>query len=227
MKPISFNAEMARAVLSGQKTQTRRIDKRPVRHPDFGYMCTAGALVLEREPQHVIDRACPYGQVGDHLYVKETYYQLGHWEPVDGVKTKGGRQKWAFVPDSEEILFEAPPVVRVARDRNDPATPSWHKRLARFMPRKYSRITLEITGIRVEKIQDISQEDAMAEGVNRIAHGAEGYFYSAFRRDQHPENWAYQDDAFRQLWDSMYDGTENDWYGNPWVWVIEFKRIGI
>lgn len=69
-RPILFSAPMVRAILGGQKTQTRRIAK-PVKHPDLGNLYAPGALVLEREPQHVIDRTCPYGQPGDRLWVRE------------------------------------------------------------------------------------------------------------------------------------------------------------
>ena len=73
-RPILFNGAMVRAILSGAKTQTRRIAK-PVRHPDLGNLYSPGALVLEKEPQHVIERACPYGQPGDRLWVRETFVQ--------------------------------------------------------------------------------------------------------------------------------------------------------
>ena len=89
------------------------------------------------------------------------------------------------------------------------------------MPKELARIWLEITGVRVERLQSISNEDAIAEGVNRISHGREGSYYSAIRNEQHPKNWIYPDDAFRELWES----TGGDWDANPWVWAIDFKVL--
>ena len=74
---------------------------------------------------------------------------------------------------------------------------------------------------RIAELEDISEEDCLAEGVNRIAHGREGNFYSAFRNTIDPENWIYPDDAFRELWGSTYSG----WDANPWVWVLKFKVL--
>ena len=91
------------------------------------------------------------------------------------------------------------------------------------MPRWASRITLEITGVRVERLQDISDEDVIAEGVNRIAHGREGYFYHATRTEPHPRNWCYPDAAYKDLWEQI--NGPGSWDANPWVWVVEFKRV--
>ncbi|MEL5887592.1 hypothetical protein, partial [Listeria monocytogenes] len=77
-RPILFSGPMVRAILAGTKTQTRRVAK-PVRHPDLGNVYTPGALALEREPQHVIDRTCPYGQPGDRLWVRETWNRFEPW----------------------------------------------------------------------------------------------------------------------------------------------------
>lgn len=191
-----FSAPMVRAILEGRKTQTRRVAK-PVKHPDLGNLYTPGALLREHEPQHVINRACPYGQPGDRIYVRETYAEHPHYGQI------------AFRADGEEFedadgwLWE----------------PKWRPSIN--MPKELARIWLEVTGVRVERLQDISNEDAIAEGVNLISHGREGDYYSAFMNKQHPKNWTYPDDAFRELWES----TGGDWDANPWVWVVDFKVL--
>ena len=193
---LMFKAPLVRAILEGRKTQTRRVAK-PVKHPDLGNLYTPGALAMGREPQHVIDRACPFGQPGDHIYVRETFSRHPKWGQL------------AFRADGEEFedadgwLWE----------------PKWMPSI--HMPKELARIWLEITGVRLERIQDISEADAIAEGVNRIAHGREGSYYSAIRNEQHPKNWIYPDDAFRELWES----TGGDWNANPWVWAIDFKVL--
>ena len=193
---LIFKAPLVRAILEGRKTQTRRVAK-PVKHPDLGNLYTPGALLREHEPQHVINRACPYGQPGDRIYVRETFSQHPEWGQL------------AFRADGEEFedadgwLWE----------------PKWMPSI--HMPKELARIWLEITGVRVERLQSISNEDAIAEGVNRISHGREGSYYSAIRNEQHPKNWIYPDDAFRELWES----TGGDWDANPWVWAIDFKVL--
>lgn len=77
---------------------------------------------------------CPYGPIGARLYVREDHYQFGHWQPVPSQRTKLGRQKWAFVADSEEVRFEAPEGLRKGRHHKDSATPAWHKRLGKWPP---------------------------------------------------------------------------------------------
>ncbi len=187
-----MNAAMVRAILAGNKTQTRRIAK-PVRHPDLGNIYAPGALVLEREPQHVIERACPYGRPGDRLWVRET---------------------WAYNPDHPGMAWHA-------CYRADPGhehdgikwKPSIH------MPRAACRIKLEIASIRIERLQDISEEDAKAEGAwpdESIVAKTADYF----QRDAlavHPSL------AFQMLWEG-FNGRAS-WRANPWVWVVEFRRI--
>lgn len=192
-RPILFSAPMVRALLAGTKTQTRRIAK-PVRHPDLGNVYTPGALVLEHEPQHVIERCCPYGQPGDRLWVRETF---GHFERNEN-----------FKPGCD-VFFRA--------DGNclelEPWRPSIH------MPRWASRILLEITDVRVERLQDISREDAQAEGCDHndpcdhVRHscasiGCQGPDYRV---------------GYRQLWEQI--NGAGSWAANPWVWAITFRRV--
>lgn len=191
-RPIIFNAPMVRALLAGTKTQTRRIAK-PVKHPDLGNVYSPGALVLEHEPQHVIDRACPYGQPGgDRLYVRETWaapHAYDHLPPR--LIPQDARIHYAATEDRGGLLWR----------------PSIH------MPRWANRITLEVTGVRVERLQDISAADARAEGCpDKPVDGAEQASIDLLAK-----LW------YHDLWEQI-NGLDS-WAANPWVWVVEFKRV--
>ena len=203
-----FTSPMVRAILEGRKTQTRRIAK-PVRHPDLGNVYSPGALVLEHEPQHVINRACPYGQPGDRIYVRETARSCRAYE-VQGYPPS----QWGNKP----IWFEAdgtPPGAETAWATK--ATPAIH------LPMFAARIWLEITGVRLELLQDISEEDAITEGIER----ADNFFgCTCWKAYGEPEgaDVVCPDDpigSFRTLWES----TGGDWNANPWVWAIDFKVL--
>lgn len=213
-RPILMSAPMVRALLAGTKTQTRRIWKMPRGLEWY----TSGALRgMEtgdiHDPLgpwwgHVSEVRCPHGRPDDRLWVREEHYCFGHWEPVPGMKTKAGRMKWRFVQDTGEVLHAPPQSFRLGRHHKDPATPAWHKRLARFMPRRYSRITLEITEVRVERLQDISEPDARAEGCRLVQAG--GIVIDRAR------------DQYAALWESI--NGPGSWDANPWVWAISFRR---
>ena len=192
-----FTSPMGRAILEGRKTKTRRVAK-PVKHPDLGNLYTPGALAMGREPQHVIDRACPLGQPGDRIYVRETARSCRAYE-VQGYPPS----QWGNKP----IWFEAdgtPPGAETAWATK--ATPAIH------LPMFAARIWLEVTGVRVERLQDISEADALAEGarfelasIDSVRIGATASFLS----------------GFRNIWES----TGGDWDANPWVWAIDFKVL--
>ena len=205
---LMVKAPLVRAILEGRKTQTRRIAK-PVRHPDLGNVYSPGALVLEHEPQHVINRACPYGQPGDRIYVRETARSCRAYE-VQGYPPS----QWGNKP----IWFEAdgtPPGAETAWATK--ATPAIH------LPMFAARIWLEITGVRLELLQDISEEDAITEGIER----ADDFFgCTCWKAYGEPEgaDVVCPDDpigSFRTLWES----TGGDWNANPWVWAIDFKVL--
>lgn len=222
---------MVHAILDGSKTQTRHVVKY---HPLLGGPIGWCAAAKAEEPgfSRIVGeyrRFCPYGVPGDRLWVREEHYHFGHWEPVEGKRTKGGRQKWRFVPDSGgrgpysilgETLFEQPAAgeFRVSRNTSDPKTPAWHKRLARFMPRKLSRITLEIVSVRVERLKDLSEEDAIAEGVSPVpAHGK-----WVERPREEGGHWSARK-ALCELWERI--NGDGSWDANPWVWVVEFRKV--
>lgn len=206
-RPILFSAPMVRAILAGNKTQTRRIAK-PVKHPDLGNLYDAGALVLEHEPQHVIDRACPYGQPGDRLWVRESFMDL-RGTGVEHYDGDGCRQRYAFAADS-------PPGSYADETRKDYGLrwkPSIH------MPRAACRLVLEIIGVRVERLNEISEADARAEGCPFTWDGKQ-------YEPPPPEvdSWqGYGRASFSLLW-SQINGADS-WTANPWVWVVEFRVL--
>jgi hypothetical protein len=234
--PVLFQRAMVRAILAGTKTQTRREVRWRGLAPGLNLGFTG--LVVDRyegancRPEWLLmsrrgdgaweDRSgltpCPYGQAGDRLWVREEHYRFGHWEPVPDVKTKGGRMKWQFVADTPDFLFEPPEAFRKGRHHRDPATPAWHKRLARFMPRAACRILLEVSAVRVERLQSISEADAIAEGIERDT--GEGWMdYLA------PElcGFGFPIASYASLWKSI--NGEGSWDANPWVWAVDFWRV--
>lgn len=205
-RPILFSAPMVRAILEGRKTQTRRIlktqpfnvvpfigaDDRPT--GEFG-LCSCHHMVID---QHV---RCPYGQPGDRLWVREAHAIV----PRTAYAQSEGVQQTIRRDDNHDAA-----IYREGWDRSEGGIrwrPSIH------MPRWASRITLEITGVRVERLQDISEEDALAEGVRTIEDAAKD---GATWCDK-PRR------AFRFLWQSI-NGPAS-WDENPWVWVVELKRV--
>ncbi|WP_223672914.1 hypothetical protein [Proteus terrae] len=206
---IIFNGEMVRAILDGRKTQTRRVmNNQPctlsgetisVQQDDFNFRW-AGDLHNDTSGWF----PCPLGKVGDRLWVRETF--------KTGVCTESTiAYKATHKPsDLEEGWYE-----------EIKWTPSIH------MPRRYSRITLEITDVRVERLNDISNDDAKAEGIlmmgDNFGNGPAYCDYTLADLHDTAEWFNRASDSFISLWQSIY-GAES-WLSNPWVWVIEFKRI--
>lgn len=235
-RPILFITAMVRALLDGRKTQTRRIvsadvaealdflgggaDGEPATGEDvdirWGQADDGGGKIgkpqwlascADYPEEGVIEIGAGYGQPGDRLYVKEACWIWGRWTR-NGL-TKNGRQKWRFRSTGEHrVIYEKPGTTtkRSAPEGSDGPT-GWVYRHARFMPRWASRILLEITNVRVERVQEISNDDALAEGINR------------------PIDMRYPVDEFRALWDSINAARGFGWDKNDWVMVIGFKRI--
>lgn len=235
-RPILFSAPMVRALLDGSKTQTRRPvkpqprlitsnDGAPIWRLDLrdGFINSRDETTWpETMTRHSVDQngnvypaVSPYGASGDHLWVREEHYRFGHWEPVPSGRTKHGRQKWRFVEDTKEVRFDAPVEFRKGRHHKDASTPAWHKRLARFMPRRMSRLTLEVTGVRVERLHSISEADALAEG---FAPGVEELLGGALATLS-------SQDYFKNAWCELYGYAS--WEANPWVWVIGFRWVEV
>lgn len=199
-RPILFSAPMVRAILAGTKTQTRRIYKNR-KHPDFG--CDIAGCELSREKQHVIDRACPYGQPGDRLWVRETFNLMA-------VRVNGEE----FNPEN----------YRATRTLPDPVL-GWRPSI--HMPRWASRILLEITAVRVERLNDISEADAMAEGINCYQFRPDDGFplCDGYTHESDDGKCVLHESAvaaYIRLWEQI--NGPGSWAANPWVWVVEFKR---
>ena len=235
-KPILFNTEMVRALLDGRKTQTRRIVKpQPKLMEPSGRWYWEKALNVNGRPFLDASRrwweyygTSPYGQPGDLLWVKEVCWMWGRW--LKNGKTKTGHQAWRFEADQHDprTVFDKPDWT-VKRNGDV----GWVYRHARFMPRKASRLTLRITNIRVERVQDISEDDALAEGIKEDHCPKCGYtFKDCVRHMDHDicvEPWPLHKylapgrTSFMNLWNSIHG--PDAWDRNDWVWVIEFEVI--
>jgi hypothetical protein len=243
-RPILFSGPMIKALLAGTKTQTRRIVKWKVRPESSslnfnaaslscGFYCTgvpssgfvlrsrgAGSCWNDRTfPIH-----CPHGILGDRLWVKEAW-RVG--KPHD---QRTALEIWDHLKESGQgvtVLYDAggwrsrAPFERLEQKyTDDERMPSWagRKRSSMFMPRWASRINLEITDVRVERVQDISGEDARAEG-EYVFNGEE----LIYAETQEQKNTVYKRN-YRFLWDSI-NGKKHPWSQNDWVWVISFERV--
>lgn len=215
--PIPFTSPMVRAILDGSKTQTRRVVKGSQAWPINTHHVTmlesrGTAMAVDAQRRtYGPEIKCPYGMPGDQLWVREA------WRVIDVANCFAPRE----ITAAHRIWYEA----------DAPHQPGFGKyRPPMFMPRWASRITLEITGVRVEKLQDISEADAQAEGVERIASGG---FYRYSLPGDSPGLMevgkagkcptAFAKLAYEALWESI--NGPGSWAANPWVWVIEFKRV--
>lgn len=174
-RPILFSAEMVRAILENRKTQTRRVVQPFPLHDSWGRW---NGMPRERQ------RPCPYGQPGDGLWCKETFWH--HRECRH-------------------------PFEHGACVRYEPFE-GYEKKSPLFMPRWASRITLEITGVRAERIQDITADDCMAEGIDPSDVSGIGSDHALIK-------------AYRELWDSLNANRGYGWDANPFCWVVSFKRV--
>jgi len=187
-RPILFSSEMVKAILDGRKTMTRRAVRPQPQSP--GVLTRGDGLwrVLgkgEMTRPFTWEAECPFGQPGDQLWVRETHFRFIE------ISAKGGANKVLYRADHPEWFCKWRPSIH--------------------MPRWASRITLEITAVRIERVQDITEEDAKKEGVLEV------YRYGNF--DGHLR------DCFHALWDSLNAKRGYGWENNPFVWTITFKRI--
>lgn len=225
-RPILFKTEMVRAILDGSKTQTRRlngfdkINKNPNDYEFLGYIKGANNYFAARFRSAGIENQVyvksPYGDAGNQLWVKETWRT---WHSLDHVKPSN--------LENGVIVDYAAGGNSVGAGIVCDVSKKWRSPL--FMQKRFSRIQLEITGIRVERLDEISKADAIAEGAKFINFGKDkwGNQLDGWRADKIPERaeeclssakWAYV-----HLWESI--NGKGSWATNPYVWVIEFKRL--
>lgn len=208
-----FNAEMVRAILDGRKTQTRRPVKFPVHDKNLGCELAGNELAGELSAGNYLNSA--FGKPGDRIWVRETFQgPLFDYDLMDSYcKDPTPFERPEF------CVYKADGVPAPEfYDADDELHCCWRPSI--HMPRWASRILLEITDVRVERLNAISEEDATAEGVppaGSLLPDYPGTFLTP------KGDFAKAKVAFQRLWESIY-GAEN-WQANPWVWVIEFKRV--
>ncbi|MGY9523609.1 hypothetical protein ACTM6F_19770 [Citrobacter freundii] len=204
-----FNGEMVRAILDGRKTQTRRIVKpQPELTERSGFSWKGmlyGAGSDDRETNRNFAHVkCPHGKPGDRIWVRETYqgplFDYEHMESYLEDSSKFEKPEFCVYRADGKTAPEF-------YDADDNLHCGWRPSI--HMPRWASRLTLEITGVRVERLASVSDEDA----------GKEGYPANPAPYGGTMDKWLW----FRGLWDSIY--PDQSFKHNPWVWVIEFKRI--
>ena len=219
-RPILFSGPMVRAILDGHKTQTRRVVK-------------VGDTIEERDDgtrwpyfttwTHGDDgspwASCPYGEPGDRLWVRETW-RYADWtedgQPwiryaADDARRLCERVSSEWAARVADIWAELSSAENVSVDGRA-ADRKWRPSI--FLPRWASRITLAVTAVRVERLQEISEADAIAEGVLRTGG----------RAQLQPNHFRPARELFSELWDSINEDRA-PWASNPWVWVVEFKRV--
>ncbi|MBE8816267.1 hypothetical protein F3H66_22270 [Serratia marcescens] len=214
-RPVIFNSEMVRAILDGRKTQTRRVIANV--SPDNCIPLQKPTKTKDGIYTHVMDAPghglCPFGRVGDRLWVRETWGVVSHdfdeneriidWVP-DRPATAIHEMPFGNGYYSGHAIYAADGEFTWGDDDGHGERSCWKPSI--HMPREACRILLEITAVRVERLTMISHEDAIAEGAPRA---------SCCRDPRH---------GFIELWESIY-GKESI-ATNPWVWVIEFRRVG-
>ncbi len=207
-----FNAEMVRAILDGRKMQTRRPVKFPVHDKNLGCELAGNELAGELSAGNYLNSA--FGKPGDRIWVRETFQgPLFDYDLMDSYcKDPTPFEKPEF------CVYKADGVPAPEfYDADDELHCCWRPSI--HMPRWACRILLEITNVRVERLNAISEEDARAEGI--IDGGCLNCGEPEPCGCANPEPDA--TDAFAYLWQSIY-GQES-WNSNPWVWVIEFERV--
>lgn len=213
-RPIIFNEKMVQAILDGRKTQTRRIVK--CDHQEMAERDDGTLWPWREDCEHGGDiwYPCPHGQPGDRLWVRETWQAIH--EELNGDGYVDETTYAPSIPKEEDNywhpVFAADNWCEDINQRGFPWRPAIH------MPRWASRILLEITDVRVERLNAISEHDAQAEGVGKLRGGFWQHYQPSWTQHQLSARGSYV-----TLWKSIYG--EESWNSNPWVWVIEFKRI--
>lgn len=250
-RPVIFNGEMVRAILDDRKTQTRRVMKVQPEYPELGLSHIVDSTNSDDIGKYFWSQSdacganksrskafpCPFGQVGDRLWVRETFAILGNEDgcPIDwdGNLIKGDEKHAARIYKASCWQEPGNYGLWSIPDRDTQYEGAWRPSI--HMPRWASRILLEITAVRVERLSAISHEDAGREGIhtevwdqtvvarNYAIKDAFFQFWSESMTHYVDMNDLYRA-SFRSLWESIYG--EESWNADPWVWVIEFRRVG-
>lgn len=222
-RPILFSADMVNAISAGRKTQTRRVVKGDVHHLNHAHRIIksshskrTGKFEFSKSLKNLSHYdtivECPYGEVGDRLWVRESWRaddQLDHIKPSE-------------LRELEPIYYEADGLVRIKACH---MIEKGKLRPSIYMPRWASRILLEITDVRVERLQDISEEDAKAEGIKACCEVDGDERFQDYSGSKYVVGAKY---SFQTLWESINGKSEDKcWDANPWVWVVEFKRVDV
>ena len=226
-RPILFSGEMVRAILDGRKTQTRRVIKP---QPPEGYFNSPIQCIeynrteVDRWGEEIPGKlvfgfaneeqgwVCPYGQPGDRLWVRET------WRAEEMLADQVGQP----MPDHHfeaKLVYSADGAIRHVATHCENYRLWMHEGPKRLrpsihMPRWASRVTLEITDVRVQRLLEITEDDAKAEGVTESD--------ALFADDDYRPTYVPE---FQRLWDSINEKRGFSWESNPWVWVVEFRRV--
>lgn len=213
-RPILFSAPMVRAILEGRKTVTRRAIKVQPHIDVSGNFCVGNSNYGQDGygnpvTKHFVNGCCPYGKPGDRLWVRETFIDLRGTGVEHRPDPDGPLQRYAYAADCRPGSHSD----EARKDFGLKYKPSIH------MPRAACRILLEITDVRVERLQDIREDQAKAEGVRLYTDHAElGDWWHVDGIDTYSAD---PRKSFELLWSSV----GGDWVANPWVWVVEFKRM--
>lgn len=220
-KPILFSGPMIRAILDGRKTQTRRVVKDQGRFANYEEYFVDDCFMITFNGYHgggdekctramLAENYCPFGVPGDRLWVRETWqYAVQQYcscpQPSEPSPCDAWAEGTGCYSNRCGVVFQA----------SGDKAPAWRPSI--HMPRWASRITLEVTDVRVERLQDISREDALAEGVD---DGFSGQYFPGYIDMPAPVA------NFRRLWDSINGKRAGcSWADNPWVWVVAFQKL--
>lgn len=228
---ILFKGPLVRAILEGRKTVTRRAIK-----PEPQMVTDRSVEPWRGDPETLLrlleksGQKCPFGQPGDRLWVRETWGVISHtwdedgnmidWAP-DRPATPVREMPFGLGYYSGHVIYAADGPMEWAGDDDGGGDPRSAWKPSIHMPRKVCRLLLEVTDVRVERLQDITDSQIMAEGVDleALADGQERYdmVLAGSGADGRP--------TLRTAWRDLWNSTGGDWDANPWVWVIEFKRV--
>lgn len=210
-RPILFSAPMVRAILAGEKTQARRIAK-PRHVPSLLDGTWADSYVLNEGNREWLMRDCPYGAIGDRLWVRETWcYVTDSFAVSCGAGYRADESFLLFSFDTA-VIPDGSTVYNAMNEQWPENVDKWRPSI--YMPRWASRITLEITDVRLQRLQGISEDDARAEGVIPTwpLYGDCG-------------GWIHEGhlESYKNLWGTSYGAGA--WDENPWVWALTFKQV--